>query len=403
MTRRERLLAWIRGGDPDRMPLLFWAGSDLPNVWFGHEREYGIEEQIEAARALGSEVWFCVHGPGIPTGVAYSDNITERVQEERLANEAVRTTRIFETPKGQLCSVREKTLDEPLKIVRDYVAGPGDVEAYKYFVIESAKAILEHRHEIKETIVRETRAGIEATRDEGPTMMWLFIPMVELTCSRFFKQEEGILFIYDQREALEEMMDLHMETTMLWIEAGTEAGVDIFGYAINGYEIYSPDLYGRYLAPQARKVNERIRQAGKLSWWHCCGRFQRIVDDGLWEKMRPDVMESYSPPPAGDVTDLARVREATTVLASRGAMYVDCLWRCDPEGVKRETRRIIEAMRGKRHMLGGTDEMLPRTPRENLIAMREAVEEAGMGFECAVSTDDQRSADGDEIQATIQV
>ena len=133
--------------------------------------------------------------------------------------------------------------------------------------------------------------------------------------------------------------------------------------------------------PQAQTINARIREAGKLSWWHCCGRYQRMVDDGIWEGVAPDIMESYSPPPAGDITDLRRIRTATDVLASRGAMYVDYLWRLGPSEIKAKTLEIIEAMKGFRHMIGGTDDMLPGTPKESLIAMRDAVEEAGLAFD----------------------
>ncbi|MFH0965483.1 MAG: uroporphyrinogen decarboxylase family protein [Planctomycetota bacterium] len=382
MTRREKLLSWMAEGDPDRMPLLFWVGGDLPNVWYGREGNYGYEEQIRAARELGAEVWFCVHGPSIFHGVNdYAKDIRMSSEEEKLPSGGTRTVRRFETPEGTLTDIREKTFDEPLRIVRNFVMGAHDVPAYQALVRGSARGILENRERVLADLVRETGSNIAATHDEGPAMMWLFIPMVELTCSQFFKQEEGLYFIHDHRETLEELMDLHMQATMLWIEAGAQAGVDIFGYSINGYEIYSPTLYRNIVVPQAKAINQRIRDAAKLSWWHCCGRYQRMVQEGIWADISPDVMESYSPPPAGDITDLRRIRNATKVRASRGAMYVGYLWEDGPQEIRRRTKEIIEAMRGHRHMLGGTDDMLPGTPRENLVAMRDAVEEQGMAFE----------------------
>ena len=381
MTRRERLLSWMKEGDPEKMPLLFWVGGDLPNVWFGREDNYSIDQQIQASHELGCQAWFCVHSPGIATGVGYTEELSCIAEEEQLTRGGTRITQEYKAPGGTLTSVREKTFDEPLKIVHNFVEGPDQVAAYRSLILTSAKAILDSRDRVKKDIVEQTKKNIAAGRDEGPMMMWLFMPMVELTCSQFFKQEEGLFFIYDHTELLEEMMDLHMETTLLWIEAGVEAGVDIFGYSINGYEIYSPDLFRRYLVPQAQKINARIRELGKLSWWHCCGRYQAIVDQGIWDEIAPDVMESYSPPPAGDITDLRRIRSATDVLASRGAMYVDYLWRCEPDEIKAKTREIIEAMKGFRHMIGGTDDMLPGTPKSNLIAMRDAVAQAGLAFD----------------------
>ena len=381
MTRREKLLSWMTGGDPEKMPLLFWVGGDLPSVWFGKEDDYTLDHQIQAAHELGSHAWFCVHSPGIAMGADYCDEISHVTDQEPLPGGGMRTKARYETPAGTLSSVREKTFDEPLRIVKNYVEGSRDVPALKSLILTSARAILDNREKVTDDIVRQCRMNIAATRDEGPIMMWLFMPMVELTCSQFFKQEEGLFFIFDHTALLEEMMELHMQTTLLWIEAGVEAGVDIFGYSINGYEIYSPDLFRRYLVPQARRINDRIRRLGKLSWWHCCGRYQKMVDDGIWDGVAPDIMESYSPPPAGDITDLRRIRTATDVRASRGAMYVDYLWRLTPREIKAKTRDIIEAMRGMRHMIGGTDDMLPGTPKESLIAMRDAVAEAGMAFD----------------------
>ena len=381
MTRREKLLTWIRSGDPDKMPLLFWVGNDLPNVWFGTESDYGTDDQIRAAHELGSAVWFCVHSPGIAMGAQYADDISCETKEEPLPDGGKRTIQTYVTPAGTMSDVREKTFDEPMAIKRNYVMGAADVPAYKALILSSGKAIQDNREKIKARIVQETKDNMARVIDEGPIMMWLFIPMVELTCSQFFKQEEGIAFIFEHRELLDEMMELHLDATLLWIEAGIEAGVDIFGYSINGYEIYSPTLYSEMIVPQAQKINAAIRDGGKLSWWHCCGRYQRMVDQGIWAGISPDIMESYSPPPAGDITDLRRIRTATTVLASRGAMYVDYLWRLKPPEIKQETRKIIDSMRGMRHMIGGTDDMLPGTPRESLEAMRDAVAESGMAFE----------------------
>ena len=66
MTRREELLTWIKDGDPGKMPMLFWVGGDLPNVWFGKEGNYGYEDQIRAANELGSQLWFRLAPPEVP-------------------------------------------------------------------------------------------------------------------------------------------------------------------------------------------------------------------------------------------------------------------------------------------------------------------------------------------------
>ena len=66
---------------------------------------------------------------------------------------------------------------------------------------------------------------------------------MELTSSYYMDQATAIYALYDHQDLMEELMALHWRTTEVWMEIGQRAGVDIYGYAINGYEWLSPDLY----------------------------------------------------------------------------------------------------------------------------------------------------------------
>ena len=210
--------------------------------------------------------------------------------------------------------------------------------------------------------------------------MWLFTPMVELV-NLYFSQTDGILFILDQSKLLHELCELQLETTKLWIEAGAEAEVDVFGYAINGLEIYSPRIFEEFLVPYTRQMNQHIRCTGSWSWHHCCGRLARLIEWGYLEQMQPDIVESFSEPPEGDVTDLRAARERLAwISASRGALNVGHIHSQSPEELRVRTRHVLESMRGYRHMIGGSDQLLHHTPLENLQAITDTVREAGRLF-----------------------
>ncbi len=384
-SQRERLRQWLGEGDPQLVPIVYWAGPDLAATYFGKTpEEVTAEDDLAAAQAVGVQKFYVVASPQLFQAVKYRDDlIMETEAEERTDTSGVRRqirTNTLSTPHGVLADCWEAVGDESSTRTQCYVSGEADVAVYAAWVQEAAQTILDNRDQVKADVVKSVQSAIAASGDSGVVMMWLFTPMVELI-NLYFSQTDGILWIVDQPRLLHELCELQLETTRLWIEAGDEADVDVYGYAINGLEIYSPKIFEEFLVPYTRQINQDIRRTGRLSWYHCCGKMARLVEMGYFDQMEPDIVESFSEPPEGDVTHLRDTRERLSwIRASRGGVNSGHIHSQSPEQLRTRTRHVLESMRGFRHMIGATDDLLHHTPLVNLLAITDAVRESGRLF-----------------------
>ena len=137
------------------------------------------------------------------------------------------------------------------------------------------------------------------------------------------------------------------------------------------------------MVPQARRLFQWIRQANRLSWLHTCGKMNRLIFDGAYDRdqMGVDVLESFSGPPLGDVENLraARARVGNGI-TTRGGINVGELFSDTAAQIRARARYVLDSTTGFRHMIGDTDCQFPGTPVENLRAVVETVREYGRAF-----------------------
>ncbi|MHB9124589.1 MAG: uroporphyrinogen decarboxylase family protein [Armatimonadota bacterium] len=195
-------------------------------------------------------------------------------------------------------------------------------------------------------------------------------------------QATAIYLLYDHSDALEELMDYHWKMTQVWQQLGVDNTLDSYTYAINGLEWLSPDLYERYMIPQARRINEFAAAHGKLSWIHTCGKLKNIAAKGAYQQMKVNVLESLSSPPTGDIDDLAETRkEIGSDIATRGGINVEYFYGEDREALLRQAEYVLDSTAGYRHMLGDTNPSYPAYPWENIQAVIDLVRSRGRLFE----------------------
>ena len=382
-TRRARLVEWLRAGDPEKIPVMFWVGPEVAAAHFAKsEREVTSADQWAANKALGLESMCEVSSPTLLTAADHSKTITksEEIGEDPDGRRWTETT-----IKGDFGGMNCR-MEEPPGLsatwTKHFVETPDEIETWVRFVREGTAEILSDRDRYRRIIADECRRGMAEAGERGPVMLWIFSPVVELTCSLYFSQALGVMFILDEPKLLRELAELQIETTKLWIEAGVKAGVDCYGFAINGLEIYSPAIYEEFHVPLTQPITEMVRRTGKLSWLHCCGKLTRLVEDGVYERIGPDVLESLSAPPEGDVTEMARVRSRLGGgMTTRGGINVGWIHDDAPEDLRRRVGAVIDGCAGFRHMLGGTDQLLYGTPVENIRVLADVVHERKRVFE----------------------
>lgn len=381
-SKRERLIDWMRHGDPEQVPVLFSPGFEVAASYLGKdEGEVTWADAIWTAEETGTHNFAHLHSPLPHEAVPFLDDV--HLRDEWDANEEGirRLTTWLETPAGTLKSVQEFPPDTGAYHREFLVKGEKDLEVLACFIRRTTDEIVVNpavRRQVEETLLHTKQQAGEVF----PGCLWVFCPAVELTSCYYMDQATAIYALYDHQDLMEELMALHWRMTEIWMEIGARAGVDIYGYAINGYEWLNPDLYERYMIPQARRLNAIAAAQGRLSWIHTCGKMKRIAAGDAYQRMGVDIVESLSAPPSGDVDDLAATRRAIGPdITTRGAINCELLYSDDLAAVRARTADVLEATLGFRHMVGDTNGSYPAYAWANIKAVIDTVRDQGRLFE----------------------
>jgi len=188
--------------------------------------------------------------------------------------------------------------------------------------------------------------------------------------------EDCILLVLDFPDAFQRCMDAGREQARVYIRAVAEAGVDLLLIDSPGTELFSPTYFETYSIESSREMVSWAHASDLPVSFHTCGRAWTYICKGYYNRILPDIFESTSGPPEGDVPDQRQARDLFDPrIALRGSVSLDLLRRGTPEQVYDEATRIMTAFRGHRHILAGTCETMNGTPPENMKAMVKACDD----------------------------
>ncbi|MFH0965408.1 MAG: uroporphyrinogen decarboxylase family protein [Planctomycetota bacterium] len=377
-TKRERLLGWMREGDPETVPVMMADGPYTAAAFLGkNPGEVSVAEVIRVAEDTGTHDIVCLHMPLPFDALPFIDEIEMRSAREVLADGTVRETTHLCTPVGTMRKVWERPPGKPQRYREFFVKGKDDLPALRCFIERTAEAFRSN-DAVRRRLVDTMHRRKDEVAGALPTLVHMLPGAVELMDIFYIDQTSALYLVYDERALMEELMELHWEMEQVWLECAAEVDVDFYQYAINGFEWLSPDLYERYMIPQARRINEFASAHGKLSWIHTCGKMRKIAATGAYERMRVDVVESLSAPPTGDITDLAGTRrEIGRRIVTRGGVNVEFFYADDLAPLRERAQAVLEATRGFRHMLGDTNNSMPPYRWETIEALVEVVRRTG--------------------------
>ena len=170
----------------------------------------------------------------------------------------------------------------------------------------------------------------------------------------------------------DEFAELHAATSELHLKRAAtlaKAGFDYLFYCVDATEWISPAFYRTYYREFSRKLFAQWRGDGRFILWHTCGHAKRFVEEGFYNELKPDVFETLSEPPVGNLPSLnwARTR-LDPAIATKGNIPLDTLLLGTEEDVRRQVRRVREETAGFRHVVGLSDDMLKNTPLRNALA-----------------------------------
>ena len=379
-TKRERLLDWLRSGDPADVPVMMGPGFEMASAYLDKDqRDVTWADAIRVAEETGTHNIACVAQPMPFDAVEFLADVELAEQYDTTDAGVERRTWRIKTPEGTLREVQEFPKDTGSYHREFFVKGDEDLPVYADFIRRTTSAVV-----TDPAVRRRVDAFIKAAKAEVggalPTEIHVFCPAVELMSSIYVDQANAIYAVYGHPDLMEELMDAHWGMVQVWLELAAANDIDIYNFAINGYEWLSPDLYERYMVPQAKRICDFARDQGKLSWLHTCGKLKEIAEVGTYRKMGLDIVESLSAPPTGDIDDLRETREHIGYdIATRGGINCELFYE-GPDVVRKQAEHVLDCCEGFRHMPGDTNASYPAYPRTNIQPVIDVVRDRGRLF-----------------------
>jgi len=368
MTSRERMLAAIRNGEPDRVPVApdfsemipcrltgkpFWDVyiNASPPLWKAY---------IEAVKYFGTDGWFIYGYLHFKTEnrVETSSRIVSRTRE-RIVQQVT-----YRTPAGDLSSETTYYIDNPptrtVKPVKDVVQ---DFEKLRYLyprIIDYDKTQLEAmRSELGELGVLGVTIGYPGFQQ--------WFPMVENPL------EKLTYAYYDHPELIEEWRLMEDKQCQRRMEMILEAKPDFVLLGGSGsITLQSPSLFRRLSLPTIKKLTYMAKQAGIPTMLHSCGKEKALVEMCA-EHTHLNCVNPLEPPPMGDC-DLASIKQLYgDRLALMGNLHTtQVMLNGTPDDVEKEALACIEAAgAGGGFILSTGDQCGRDTPDENIFRLVE--------------------------------
>ena len=389
---KKPLLEWMDNGDPDLVPISLCDGASLAASWFGvplrkEGRPLSLltadhlavtpEQIVQASKESGIHVMGWLGYVTTIDLIEWIGDIEVTVTEKSGADNSIRRETTIVTPKGTMVDAVVTPEAAPLYWDGHLVNGEEQLPAFSY-LIRRANEVARNDPHAREGITARYLAEVQKWPTAIPLYATLGVPAFAMMSNLYMGSTESLYILADQRELLEELFAVEFDTTVFLAECAAAAGADIAYGAINGLEIFSPDMYQRYFVPQAREMFEKFHSCRLRSWVHTCGRKRELISMGVYEQMGADILETMSPPPLGDIDDLRQAREELgTDVITRGGIGVDLFYGEDLQAMRDRTNLVLDETRGYRHIISDTNDSYPPYLRENIVALIEEVEKSG--------------------------
>ena len=389
MTSRERLLKTIKGEAVDRIPATFFIVDQgqfisqvYPDVdpWDFEALQLKV---IEIQRQLGADVFvrmqhdindpLHVHMGGLDVS-RQTDNWEVTTEEVVNGNTLIKRSTI-RTPMGTL--TQDFSINEVFKgtfmhgCTKKPIESPKDLEIAMRYEPRMAKSF---PAEAKRK-VQKVRAALG---DDGIIGAWaphgpfnnasLLIPLDELYS--LFLEDYGYY---------ETLMNFAMERILDYTAAMDAAGPDVLcvgGNVPGGF--LGKRIYDEYILPFEKKYIDFCQQNGTPAMYHNCGEIMNLLES--YKEVGLKMVEPFSPPPLGDVADLAEAKRIVNgdYVMVVGVDQVNVLKNGTVDEVKRVTEKTVKiAKPGGKTIIQSADSLEYNTPLENLEAFIKTANECG--------------------------
>jgi uroporphyrinogen-III decarboxylase len=334
MTRKERLLAAMRGQAVDRIP--FATYNLHPYRHSAHSRDPSYRELLDLVVRKAGMICKC----GVADRAGGADQgVRERVETRGAgANETNVTTLTLPTPKGDLTSVCIAPRGQPSLVTEPFVKTDADIERYLSLPFTPPQ------YDISEAAALYGELG-----DRGLVYISYSDPMS--AAAVLFGYEDFIVRCAGDCGAVKRLVDHLFERIVVQTQTLIAAcrGYDFLFYTA-GPEYATPPMmapatFRSLVTPYQKRLIEMIHAAGQLAVIHCHGRVRAVLDEIL--ATGADMLEPIEPPDQGDIALAELIARAGQRLCLMGHIQDQELYTVPPGAMTRRVTAIAELVKGR--------------------------------------------------------
>ncbi len=313
MTSRERMLTALDGGIPDRLPVT--THHVMP--YFLDKYMDGIDYQEFFDRfGIDPIIWTIPHKPGkdgeyFDPEQGEPDFLEQRrvvsdqwqIKWEEKEDKRFDVVRYeFITPEGSLFMTIKS--DSASSMITEYpVKEKEDIELLARYMTYPVCDV----DKVNKVAGDFSERGI--VRGHIPTFDVFGQPGCWQDAACLVGIEKLIMATFEDPDWVHELLGILQKRKINFIKSLKGANYDILelGGGHASTTIISPSIFDDFVAPYDSKLIEEVHRAGQRIVYHTCGGMMPILENIAG--MKPDAMETFTPPNMGGDVDLAEAKE----------------------------------------------------------------------------------------------
>lgn len=213
--------------------------------------------------------------------------------------------------------------------------------------------------------------AVRALKQRGgndvPVVGWVEGALAE--CCDLMDMQEVFINMMDEPEAIEQLIDICTEQGIKFAKAQVEAGADIIGIGDAATSLIGPSLYEEFVLGYQQKMIKAVHDAGAKVKLHICGNITSVLP--LVAQTGADMVDlDYMV----DMENASRILPADCCICGNFDP-VTIMLQGTPETIKEAARKCMDLKGRNNHFVAPGCEIPKDTPIENLLALKQAIEE----------------------------